>query len=379
MALLDEYNEEKRKKTPVSTQSNRKSLLQEYVDDNGYGNLNKKYTDKALSNGGGFGATATGTVSSRNVDSNYINTFISDAQKYFDSVQGDYDLMGYNNASSIYSSHFNRLKDLKNRYRAISQYVHDNRGRLDEETYNSFTSSLEEYRKGLDDAQDALKSKNNIFSQFKTEDDYNSYVSEQKKQAEQLKMDTEAGQIEVDDLKKRYENAKSIYNTIQSKWRGISDLETIPAYQEDMRYLKSALGEYKTFEDMEKDFTQKAQYLNQAKRLQNGAKLRDDAFNAKDFDAYSEMGANIENPTFKDVEGDASGINIFGWRPWGEDIGNIVKYSRDNWEQIAMGEAEDSQMEGRSIYRWMTDEEYAIYNYYPAKDKENGTKAEAII
>ena len=92
MSLLDEYKADKKKKETGSTQ--RKSLLQEYVDDNGYGNLNVKYTNKSLANGGGFGATAIGTESSRNVDNKYVSSFFSDAKDYFKIVQSDLDIAG---------------------------------------------------------------------------------------------------------------------------------------------------------------------------------------------------------------------------------------------------------------------------------------------
>lgn len=51
-SLLDEYK--------GSNQPVRKSLLQEYVDANGYKGLNEKFAQQELANGGGFGATQAG-------------------------------------------------------------------------------------------------------------------------------------------------------------------------------------------------------------------------------------------------------------------------------------------------------------------------------
>ena len=44
----------------TSGDNKRKSLLQEFVDENGTSGLNRNYVKNALKNGGGFGATAGG-------------------------------------------------------------------------------------------------------------------------------------------------------------------------------------------------------------------------------------------------------------------------------------------------------------------------------
>ena len=64
MSLLDEYKQLQQKNGSGSSQqkggTQRKSLLQEYVDKNGTDGLNKGYVDSALKNGGGFGAIPGG-------------------------------------------------------------------------------------------------------------------------------------------------------------------------------------------------------------------------------------------------------------------------------------------------------------------------------
>jgi len=85
---------------------------------------------------------------------------------------------------------------------------------------------------------------------------------------------------------------------------------------------------------------------------------------AEDYADYSAKGAAIKNPSMRDAEG---WINIAGWRPGSEDVGNIVTYSRDNWQDIAFGEAEGSDMIGNSQYRFLNDDEVGLYNYLLAK------------
>lgn len=90
-----------------------------------------------------------------------------------------------------------------------------------------------------------------------------------------------------------------------------------------------------------------------------------DYTDAPDFAEYAARGAAIQNPALADAENAGS---FFGKRVGGADIGNIVTYSRDNWEKIAMGEANGSTMQGRSIYKYMSGAEVNLYNYLLAKE-----------
>ena len=92
--------------------------------------------------------------------------------------------------------------------------------------------------------------------------------------------------------------------------------------------------------------------------------LQDSAKSASDFDEYSKKGASIENPTMKEAEG---WMSIGDWRLGGEDIGNIVTYSRDNETGLRMGAVNGSRLLGDVRYSHMTDEEVGVYNYYLAK------------
>ncbi len=80
MSMLDEYKQLQEKKkagnsqTSASTQSQRKSILQEYVDNHGTDGLNKDYVDAALKNGGGFGAIPGGIYQNED-GSRYIKPY----------------------------------------------------------------------------------------------------------------------------------------------------------------------------------------------------------------------------------------------------------------------------------------------------------------
>jgi hypothetical protein len=86
---------------------------------------------------------------------------------------------------------------------------------------------------------------------------------------------------------------------------------------------------------------------------------------ADDFAYYSTKGAMIKNPTTDAAERNGR----FLWWEWGgDDIGNIVTYSRENADMLAMAYTNGESTKGNYKYRSMTDEEVDIYNYLLAKE-----------
>ena len=93
------------------------------------------------------------------------------------------------------------------------------------------------------------------------------------------------------------------------------------------------------------------------------------ALQAEDFEHYSKLGESIENPTYEDAQG---WLSLGGWHPFGEDVGNIVTFSRENKDRVA----EQLALSGRvpssydvvdyDTYQ-MTQDEVSAYNYYLAK------------
>ena len=90
------------------------------------------------------------------------------------------------------------------------------------------------------------------------------------------------------------------------------------------------------------------------------------ATEAEDFDYYSQMGANIKNPTAKEAE---PNIILFGKPIGGEKVGNVVTYSIENKDSLGISEANGggSHAGGKYLYTFMNEDEVAIYNYYLGK------------
>ena len=339
------------------------SLLQEYVKKHGTDGLNKKYVDQAIANGGGNGATAAGIYSPSLVDNNFITSFLSETRRYMQDAESDFGSVGYKNASSLYSSHFDRLNDLKKRRDAISMYLKGNKDKFDEEFYNTFTSDLDLYGSAFEEYQSAFKSTRDFYSQFDTEQDYNDYVAAEEDRKQKLSFDLSAGKKELDDLYAKRDEARQIQNRINGLEWQVNEGDGSEATQMALEKLRAQLNQYG---DLDSIITQKEQYYNQAKHLQSGEKLKADAVNAADFEEFAKKGADIKNPTMEEAE---RGFQVFGWKPFAEQVGNEVTYSRENYEELGLAEMMGTVgMEGKSLYHYMTDEEVKIYNYYLAKE-----------
>ena len=135
----------------------------------------------------------------------------------------------------------------------------------------------------------------------------------------------------------------AVYNELKEKYGSVAELEAL--------------------------IDEKKKYRDEAAKIQNAYKLGsvsdpDSEYYDPEFKKYAAEGAAIKNPSVDDAEG---GLYLFGWRPFGEDVGNIVTYSRENAHAIAYGETQSTDMVGDVKYAEMDEDEVSVYNYYLAK------------
>ena len=157
---------------------------------------------------------------------------------------------------------------------------------------------------------------------------------------------------------------KSIYTAAlqdNSWWKNFKD-ET--EYQTAGRYdgySKKYSG--KTFDDYQKALEmledgEEKEWL----RMYQGEILKGN----EDFIEFSKKGASIANPTFDDAQ--YNGV-LFGLKWGNDDVGNIVTFSRDNWEAIANDMADENlHVVGNYLYHYMDENEVDVYNYLLAKE-----------
>ena len=270
------------------------------------------------------------------VDNDFINTFYTDANNYLKSAKDTYDGIEYSTAASIYGSQAETVADLRARSGAIRQYLKANKNSIDSKTYDSFSSDLDSLEETLSKYLDSFSEAKKYYGQFKTEDDYNV--------AKLYSMSSE--EIKEHIQKLMGEKASAVLSR-------------------DLDALKNKDGLFYTLSDGSKVSLQD---IYEAKMLEED--LKD-----PDFEYYSQIGANVKNPNIEAVPDKGlyiGKLRIFGKD--GADVGNVVTMSRDNADYIAFMEANGgttAEYGLKSKYRFMTDEEVSIYNYYLGKgDKE---------
>ena len=297
------------------------------------------------------------------VDQDYINSFFKEAQSILEVSEKEYNALGFTVAASGFKTRSEAFADLENRSTVIRRWLDNNKDKLDEKTYTSLSDSL-----------DGFSAARENFANIYTNKEYIDYYGK-------LEFDTEAGQAELDALRStfdEYSKLKAERDSQYSKWKNTYEqagylpdgaVDSDDAARKKVAALDAKLAEFGDMSGAENAISSKTQYLNQAKKLQYAQKLVDDATSDPDFEKYSNIGLNIKNP--EDINKVRS-----TWFQDGETVGNPVTMSRANADYIAIMEGNGVNTEEyglKSIYRYMTKDEVAIYNYYLGK----GDKAKA--
>ena len=289
------------------------------------------------------------------VNENYVNRFIKDANSFVGKYGND---VGYITGRNIYDKNSDALDDLNTRARILSRYFKNNADRYENpdqvtENFASITSALEKYGS-------YLKSQQDYYSQWDTEDDYNAFLEYDAKS----KFDLKKGQKEIEDLEsllEKYKSAKQGADFIP-KVEGKTEMESL------MDLVDST----------EKEISQKKQYMNQARHIQEGAKL-----------------SSVANPFSDNYDHDFGDLSRYSttikestswWQGRTEDTQyewiNNQNGFRDSYEkdmdtlnEVAAATTQSSFYVAptESAYRkkgydHLTKNEIAIYNYYYAKD-----------
>ena len=122
------------------------------------------------------------------VDHDYINSFTSDAERFLNSAEDDYNRMIAEPFSDVYDTRQKTANDLRERSFAISQYLDENKDSIDEETLNGFRSFLDEFDKNSSDLRYSFYKHNDsmrdLYSQFNSEDEFNAWYEDYKKKQE---------------------------------------------------------------------------------------------------------------------------------------------------------------------------------------------------
>ncbi len=220
-----------------------------------------------------------------NVDSDYINSFLDSSNRFFESAGEDYDRIGWDNASQLYRKNQTTLDDLNHRREVIGKWMEQNSDALDPETYKNLTV-LTDFTRNTDSVMGTFTEARDFYDRDKNADAYLAYVDHQNK----MSYDLEAGQKKIDDLN-----------------RAISLKKDIEAIGHDVP--TDITGEYEALlqtygwsedDDLKDLLTQETVMFNRSKWAQKEAEMAS-VVNNPDFEKYSEVGVNVENPGGTDL------------------------------------------------------------------------------
>ena len=190
---------------------------------------------------------------SRDVDETFINTFLSDANSFLSSAADEYNKVGWGNASSTYKSRNSTWEDLSSRFTKVRGWLLTNKDKLDADTYNSLSETLDSIRTGSYSVMDSFKSANDFYSTFETEDQYNfwndhktvesrqQWYSEKKSRLEELNAD---GMVEAR-AEELYKTGKypHMLSAMEAAWNEI-DNEIASIETELRNYERGNYNEY---------------------------------------------------------------------------------------------------------------------------------------
>ena len=296
------------------------------------------------------------------VNESYINSFLSDWNSYANKQKTTYDGLNWKSATSYKSDEDGN--DLMRRAGVIKSYLQQNKDRIGEDSYKSLVSQLDdiegyhsEFAKAFSDAKD-------YFSQWETEDDYNKYVAYQKDYEEKSNYDIDAGRKEIESLEAELQKLKKSNPTPSAYLTGNTTVNGRP-YAAGMQAQNEVTPTDSKISELEKLISQKKQYLNQAKHIQEGITLSG-VVDSADFDEYS---------GYVSTKSDSKWDKLIG-KEYDETYEYINNQNgiRDEIKQKHRSYSSDNPFDdGESRfeengYDHMTENEIAIYNYYYAKE-----------
>ena len=121
---------------------------------------------------------------------------------------------------------------------------------------------------------------------------------------------------------------------------------------------------YSSIEELESAIADKKAFIGQATVLQNEQK----ALKSEDFEQYSNIGANVENPSYDEAEHDFA---IFGHEFGGEEVKNKIKFAKEHLTGYASANAPDAPNSPVPVsYIWANEDEQKVYEYYLGLEME---------
>ena len=339
---------------------------------------------------------------SAKVDGTYIQSFLDDAHGYLSDSQKELEGMDWGKATSYTTrdNQYAKSKDLNYRGNLINYWLENNKDKLDSKTYTELTKVLSEYQSGFGQADDAYKQYRDYYSQWDSEDSYQTavrYDGYSKKYTEMADMDRLKALVKLDDgeekewlqsylRQKNYDEKKNAdLGALEFELRELEEYKSLDSWYKSNHSVNAddpnvawMISRRKKLEEKYGDagnidslISQKKKFYNNASRVQEGLKLASVA---------DPTSANYD-PNFAQYSGYAGSTWIDdGWDrfwSWDDTAGMNTGYKDIRYDYIndpdtvsdylARGtNTELHLLSGLHAYSYMTKDQVAIYNYYYA-------------
>lgn len=296
--------------------------------------------------------------------SSMMQDFSSAYRAFTESAGSDFKTLGFTNARDMQATASKSAADLRSRASGLKAYLSANRDHMSAEDYDEAISFINRAGGAIDEAMNQYNSSLRYYSQWKTQQDYDDYVASQKDYDAKKSLDLTAAQKEIEELERKKAELE------RSRRQPTNTYLTGGSAQQPSHYaagLQTVDATDKEIADLTAQISQKKQYLNQARHIQEGITLSGVAGNA-DFGQYSgyvstksdgvwdeltsQYSMGYDDLTYEYINGEENGMRQ-------EIIRKATAFNADNNLEA---------MDEWQIYDHMTSDEVGIYNYYYSKE-----------
>lgn len=206
------------------------------------------------------------------IDGSYISSFLNDSQKFTQDRSSGLN-QWFDTSADTWDTD---STDYSNRSRRIRAYLRTNSNPYDEETTANLNAYLDAFDENLKSLGSSHRKAVELYSQFDSQESYDTYLQGLKDKQAMLELDTKAAQADLENLQKNVAEFTEL-NTWYNTYRSDKDNENVtdPRIRQ-MLDRRSELqdwfaAEYGGTDDLKNIVSEKSAYLNTAKRLQGNA------------------------------------------------------------------------------------------------------------
>lgn len=113
------------------------------------------------------------------VNQAYIDSFLKDADSYFNTAESDYGALNWGNATNSYNTRNQTWNDLTQRADAVGAWLYNNRNSISKDVYNSYNDYLNAFSSGGSDLLNAFKGTADLYGSFDSQEAYDAWKKEQ--------------------------------------------------------------------------------------------------------------------------------------------------------------------------------------------------------